>query len=130
LVSIAADLVEQGLKDGYRVGIISNGCLMHSDQPFRIPPSRSADQLGRLMSALAAVTPFVTTPFERLLLREFHKLPPGTLLLILTSTMSQELRESILQLKRHGCRISVIAYCSKPPLPIPGIHIRHVPYEA
>lgn len=103
---------------------------MHSDQPFRIPPGRSADQLGRLLSALAAVTPFVTAPFERLLLREVNKLPPGTLLLILTSVVTQELRETVLQLKRHGRQVSIIAYCTKPPLVIPGIHMRHIPYEA
>lgn len=130
LVGIAASLVEQGLRDGYRVGMISNGCLVHSDQPFRIPPGRSPDQLGRLMSALAAVTPFVTAPFERLLLHEVNKLPPGTLILILTSVMSDELRESILQLKRHGRQLSVIAYSNKPPLPMHGVQIRHIPVEA
>ncbi|HWQ85007.1 MAG TPA: DUF58 domain-containing protein [Anaerolineales bacterium] len=130
LVSASAGLVEKALQDGYRVGMISNGCLMHSDQPFRISPGRSPDQLGIMMSALAAVTPFVTAPFERLLLREVHKLPPGTLLLILTSIVSMELRETLLQLKRHSRPVSVLAYCAKPPLPIPGIRMHHIPYEA
>lgn len=129
LISAAACLVDKALQDGYRVGMISNGCLMHSDQPFRIPPGRSPDQLGRMMSALAAVTPFVTAPFERLLMRETNKLPPGTLLLILTSVVTLEFRETMLQLKRHGRQVSVLAYCSKPPLPIPGIRLRHIPYE-
>ncbi len=130
LVSAAAGLVEQALQTGYRVGMISNGCLMNSDQPFRIPPGRSTDQLGRLMSALAGVTPFVTAPFERLILREANKLPPGTLMLILTSVISQELREALVQLKRHGRHVSVIAYSTKAPLPIPGIRMHHIPYEA
>ena len=129
LVSAAARLVEQALQDGYRVGMVSNGCLMHSDQPFRIPPGRSPDQLGRLLSTLAAVTPFVTAPFERLLLREVSKLPPGTLLLILTSVLTPELSENLLRLKRHGRQISVLVFSRKPPLPIPGIRMRYIPYE-
>ena len=38
LVKVAATLVYQGIQDGYSVGLLSNGCLAHSDQPFHIPP--------------------------------------------------------------------------------------------
>ncbi len=37
LLSVAATLVNRGVQDGYRVGMISNGCLSNSDQPFRNP---------------------------------------------------------------------------------------------
>ena len=31
----------QAVEDGYSVGLFSNSCLAHADQPFRIPPGRS-----------------------------------------------------------------------------------------
>src|SRR4030065_2691389 len=48
LIKVATTLVNQGIQDGYKVGLIANGCLAHADQPFRIPPGRSPQQLSRL----------------------------------------------------------------------------------
>ena len=68
LVRVTASIVQQGLQDGYRVGLVSNGCLAHADQPFRVPPGRSPDQLAHLLSTLAGVTPLVTGSFDRFLI--------------------------------------------------------------
>jgi len=70
LLSLAGTLLSHGIERGYRVGLISNGCLSNSDQTFRVPPGRSPNQLGRLLQALAAATPVVVASFERFLLRE------------------------------------------------------------
>ncbi|MGE5221483.1 MAG: DUF58 domain-containing protein, partial [Omnitrophica WOR_2 bacterium] len=44
VIGLAAALASQSLQEGYQVGLISNGCLANSDQPFRIPPGRSPRQ--------------------------------------------------------------------------------------
>jgi uncharacterized protein (DUF58 family) len=128
LVRASAALVEQGLKDGYRVGLVSNGCLGHSDQPFRVPPGRSPAQLAQLLTALAGVTPFVTGSFERFLMAEAPRLPLGATLLIVTGLMSQGLAETILRLRQHGRQIALLCFSPVKPPAIPGVKIYHRPF--
>jgi uncharacterized protein (DUF58 family) len=108
--------------------LIANGCLAHADQPFRIPPGRSPQQLAHLLEALAGVTPVVTAPFERFLLREAPKVPFGATLVILTAVTTPELAQAILQLKRHERRITLISLALDPPPSIPGIQCLHRPF--
>jgi len=125
LIKMAATLVNQGVEEGYKVGLIANGCLAHADQPFRIPPGRSPQQLASLLEALAGVTPVVTAPFERLLLREAPKVPFGATLVILTAVITPELAQALLQLKRHERRITLISLAPDPPPLLPGIRCLH-----
>ena len=129
LVEVAATLVNQGVKEGYKVGLIANGCLAHADQPFRIPPGRSPQQLARLLEALAGVTPVVTAPFERFLLREAPRVPFGATLVILTAVNTPDLPAVILQLKRHERRISLYSLAQEPPPAIPGVQVIHRPFK-
>lgn len=129
LVQVAATLVNEGIQDGYKVGLVANGCLAHADQPFRIPPGRSPQQLSRLLEALAGVTPVVTAPFERFLLREAPRLPYGSTLLILTAITSPELAEVIMQLKRHERRITLLTLGQEVPMLIPGVQVLHRPFQ-
>jgi len=129
LLQVAATKVTQGVQDGYRVGLISNGCLAKSDQPFRVPPGRSPKQLAYLLQALAGVTPVVIAPFERYLLREVPSVPYGATLVILTAVYSQELAETLLRLKKHERQMTLISLAEKPPEMIPGIRSIHVPFK-
>jgi len=130
LLGIAAGLVSQGIHSGYRVGMISNGCLANSDQPFRIPAGRSPQQLGRLLEALAGVSPVVVAPFERFLLREAPRVPYGATLLILTAIYSDDLAETLLRLKKHERRMTLISLAEQPPAAIPGVPNVHLPFHS
>ena len=129
MVSVAATLIANAIEDGFRVGLISNGTLAHADQPFRVPPGRSPQQLSQLLAALAGVTPFVSTPFERLLLRETPRLPFGARLFIVTGVVTDELAEMLLRLKRHGRPITVLSFALTAPPAIPGIRSVHLPFK-
>ena len=128
VVRVSASLVEKGLQDGYRVGLVSNGCLGHSDQPFRVPPGRSPAQLAQLLTALAGVTPFATGAFDRFLMAEASHLPYGATLVVVTGIMSQALAETLLRLQQHGRRIVLLCSAVEPPPPIPGVRIYHRPF--
>jgi uncharacterized protein (DUF58 family) len=128
LIKMAATLVNQGVDEGYKVGLIANGCLAHADQPFRIPPGRSPQQLASLLGALAGVTSVVTAPFERFLLKEAPKVPFGATLVILTAIITPELALALMQLKRHERRITLISLAADPPPLLPGIRCLHRPY--
>lgn len=128
LISVSATLATKAIEQGYRVGLISNGCLAYADQPFRIPPGRSPGQLARLLEALAAVTPVVTAPFERFLIKEVPRLPYGATLLIVTGVTSPDLTETLARLRHHGRRISLLSFARQPPEPVQGIRIVHQPF--
>jgi uncharacterized protein (DUF58 family) len=129
LVRVAATLVERALKDGYRVGMVSNSSLAHADQPFRVPPGRSRNQLVNLFTALASVTPFVTGTFDRFLIAEVPRLPYGATLVVVTAILNDELVDTLLQLKHHGRRIVLLSFARQSPPPMQGIQVHHVPYH-
>ena len=129
IIRVAATLLYKGIEDGYRVGLIANGCLAHADQPFRIPPGRSPKQLASLLEALAGVTPVVTSPFERFLIREVPRIPYGATLLIVTGVTTPELAETLVRLRHHGRQITLLSYASNPPPFIHGIRTIHQPFE-
>lgn len=128
-LSMAASLLLEGIQSGYRVGLVSNGCLSNSDQPFRILPGRSPDQLAHLLEALAGVTPVVVAPFDRFLLREAARLPYGATLVVLTAIINQDLPETLVQLRKHERRINLISLAKEAPPQIPGVRTLHLPFR-
>ncbi len=128
LIKVAATLSYHAVLDGYSVGLLSNGCLAHSDQPFHIPPSRSTDHLANLLTALASVTPFTTAPFENYLVQSIPRVPYGASLLIVTAIVTPALQASLLHLKRYRANTTLLSVAAQPPAPIPGIRIIHLAY--
>jgi uncharacterized protein (DUF58 family) len=127
LLSVAATLAKKGLETEYRVGVISNGCLANSDQPFRIPPGRSPQQMAHLLQALAGVTPVVMGSFDRFLVRELPRVPYGATLVVITAVIYPALRETLLRIKKHERRIILISIADEPPGIIEGIIVSHFP---
>jgi uncharacterized protein (DUF58 family) len=123
LIKVAATLTYQATLDGYSVGLLSNGCLAHSDQPFHIPPSRSSDHLATLLTALASVTPFTTAPFERYLVQSIPHMPYGASVLIITAVLTPDLQASLLHLKRYRQHITLITLSAEEPESLPGIRM-------
>jgi uncharacterized protein (DUF58 family) len=128
VIKVAATLVSKGIEDGYRVGLIANGCLAHADQPFRIPPGRSPRQLTSLLEALAGVTPVVTSQFESFLIKQVPRVSYGATLLIVTGVTNPELFEALIQLKHHGRHITLLSFAEQPPEKIPGVRTFHLPF--
>ena len=129
LVKVAATLAYNGVQDGYAVGLVSNGCLAHSDRPFNIPPGRSPSQLAMVLAALAGVTPFTTSPFERYLLHSMPKVPYGATLVVITSVVTQELCEILLLLRRYRTHTTLLSLEATPPPDLPDIRTIHLPFQ-
>jgi uncharacterized protein (DUF58 family) len=129
LLSLAGTLLSHGIERGFRVGLISNGCLSNSDQAFRIPPGRSPMQLGRLLQALAGATPVVVASFERFLLREIPRVPYGATILVVTAVVTPELVETLARLKKHERQLTLLSLADEPPPNIPGVRAIHLPFN-
>ena len=128
LVSLSASLVQGALHDGYSVGLYANGCLAHADQPFRLQPGRSLDHLAALLGALAGVTSFITVAYERFLLEASPRIPYGSLLVLVTAVVKDELLDAVLLLRRAGRRLMLVALSADPPPFVPGVLTYHLPH--
>jgi uncharacterized protein (DUF58 family) len=125
-ISIAASLAEWAVEHKYAVGLIANGALAQSDQPFRILPGRSPAQLPRLLEALAGVSPFVTSTMENLLLRESPRLPWGATFVVVSAVVTPELLVALRRLYEAGRRVVLVSLADEPPGDVPGISIYHL----
>ncbi len=129
LVSVSATLADRYIQDGFQVGLISNGCLAHADRPLNIPAGRSPKQLGALLEALAGITPIVMVPFEQFLIREMPRVHYGASLLIISAVTHPVLMETLVRLKRHNRKITLLSLAEEPPMKIPGIEMLHRPFQ-
>ncbi|MBI9045983.1 MAG: DUF58 domain-containing protein [Anaerolineaceae bacterium] len=129
LVKISATLSYQNVKNGYSIGLISNGSLKHSDQPFKVNPSKSPQQLSILLTSLAKITPYIRAPFEKYLTSALPKLPFGASLTLVTALVSEELCETLLRFKRYRSNTTLISLDQASPPSIPGINTIHLPYQ-
>jgi uncharacterized protein (DUF58 family) len=131
VVSIAASISYYALMQRWPTGLLANGALPHSDQSLKILPGRSPAQLTTILELLAAVTPFATARFHRLLAEESPHLPWGATLVIISSSLSEELAATLLDLKATGRRIVLITLDQRPlPDLLEGVIIYRVPEGA
>jgi uncharacterized protein (DUF58 family) len=128
-IEVAASLASWGLHEGHSVGMTANGTLAHADQPFRIPPSRRSDQLPRLLEALAAVSYFVSSNYDRFLIDESPRLPWGATLVLLTPSVSDAIAGAVLRLRDSGRRLVLISLGKNPPPFIKGVLTYHLPIQ-
>lgn len=129
LLKVAATTVYNAMEQGYSVGLLSNGSVAHSDQPFRVSPGKSKDQLGTLLQTLAGATNFVTAPFENYLLHSLGSIPIGSALVIITALNSPMLYETLIRMKRYRMHTTLISLDPTPPADLPGIRTVHMPFE-
>jgi uncharacterized protein (DUF58 family) len=128
-MEVAASLAKWGLDEGHSVGVAANGTLAHADQPFRIPPSQSREQLGQILEALAAVSYFVSSPFDRFLIEESPRLAWGATLVAITPFMNDAIAASIMRLRDSGRRMALIVLGKDEPRYLPGVITYHLPIQ-
>jgi uncharacterized protein (DUF58 family) len=103
--------------------------MLGADQPIRVPPGRGPDQLSFVLEALAGVTSFTTTSFERFLLRESSRMAWGATLVVVTAVVTNEVLASLDRLRDAGRRVVLVALTAEAPEPPPGLLIYHAPNE-
>lgn len=126
-ISVAASVASNVIASRYQVGLLANGCWPQSDQPLKVLPSRSPNQLTRVLEALAAVSSVPTIAIEALLTKESAHLPWGATLVVITAVLSEELLAVMARLKTSGRRLLLICLTDDPlPFPMPGILLQRV----
>jgi uncharacterized protein (DUF58 family) len=128
MIKIAASTIYEADQEGYAVGLISNGCLAHADQPFQFQPGRSPQQLALLLQALAGLTSYVVGPFEAYLLKSVPRLPIGSSLVLISALVSPALMEALITLRRYRPHTTLVSLSPTPPPALPGIRMIHLPF--
>ncbi len=129
VISVAASLAAKCVEDRVSVGLISNGMLPGSDQPLRLLPGRSPNQLVRILESLAGITAFASLPIEEMVLRESPKLPWGATLVVVTAIAHDDLLAALLELDDAGREVVLFTLAEEPPRRrLPGILVYHLPH--
>ena len=127
-VSVAASITSYCAEQKWGIGVYANGSVPRSDQPIRVPPGRSPDQLMRILEALAAVTEFATGSIEILMHRESTRIPWAATLVLVTGIVTEEMLVGLLRLKEAGRRVTLISLAEEaPPQQLEGILAYHIP---
>jgi uncharacterized protein (DUF58 family) len=126
-IVVAASLAAYAVENRYSVGLVSNGAVPRSDQPIRVMPGRSPDQLTRILELLAAITGYVTMPMGRFLLRASPALPWGATLVVVTPVVTEELLAAILQLHLAGRHMVLVSLAQDAPPDLYGVVTHHLP---
>jgi uncharacterized protein (DUF58 family) len=117
-ITVAASICAYAAERRYVIGLVANGSVPRSDQPIKVAPGRSPQQLSRVLEALAVVTPVATQSISQLLTRESPRLPWGATLLVVTANVSDELNNTLLRLHDAGRRLVLVSLAEKPPEPL------------
>jgi uncharacterized protein (DUF58 family) len=128
---VAASLAAIFSEQRAPVGLLANGVLPGSDQPIRLMPGRSHEQLLRILELLAAVQPLASGPAEKTLLAEAPRMPWGTTLVVVSAVVGDDLLAALLELDSAGRQIVLITLAEKPPDPLgleTNIQAFHLPH--
>jgi len=131
-ITVAASICAYAAERRYVLGLVANGSVPRSDQPIKVAPGRSPQQLSRVLEALAVVTPVATQSISQLLTRESPRLPWGATLVVVTAHVGDELNRTLLRLHDAGRRLVLVSLAADPPDPLISeqILIYHLPDAA
>ena len=126
-VSVAASIANFGVQQKWAVGVYANGSVPNSDQPIRILPGRSPEQLNHLLEGLAVVTEFATGSVEKMMLRESPSLPWAATVVLVTAVVTDEIMVTLLRLKEAGRRVVLISLAEEAPPVLGDLLTYHIP---
>jgi len=118
VITVAASISAYAAERRYVLGLVANGSVPRSDQPIKVAPGRSPQQLSRVLEALAVVTPVATQSISELLTRESPRLPWGATLVVVTANVNDELNSTLLRLHDAGRRLVLVSLAEAPPEPL------------
>jgi len=127
IVSVAASVAAWAAGARYAVGLLANGAFPDADRPIRLPPSRSRDQITKILESLAVIQPLTMGDLAGAIQREGGKLPTGSTLVVIASLMPPSLAGVIARLRDEGHHVFVVATSSRVRESVPpGIPMREV----
>lgn len=126
-VSAAASIATWAAGNRFAVGLLANGAYPNADRPIRLAPSRSRDQITRVLEALAVVQPLTMGDLALQIRREAGRMSVGSTIVVIASLVPARLAGEILRLRVEGHHVAVIATSERvDPASLPGIPFQTV----
>ncbi len=124
-ITATASLARYALQEGYAVGVFSNAPLLQSDQPLRVRPGSSSQQLTTILEGLAKLNAFMIEPLESTVEREGRRLPWGATVVVVTGVMSAGLAVALTRLRQAGRPTVLIVFGDAAAGPLPDGAVVH-----
>jgi len=94
---------------------------------IRVPASSNETQRQRIMEVLARVQPYFGTSIEEVLQTERSHLPSGATVVVVTTTISDRLIDTLARVRQGGHAVSVLFVGDSPlPIKIAGVTVYHI----
>jgi uncharacterized protein (DUF58 family) len=140
-VCAAASVADWALNEGYAVGLSTNSFLYtpelgsaqeatHASRQaemsqsstlarfkrrrVQIPAANGGEQHKRIMEALARVQSFFSSSMEEMIQSESTHLPAGATVVVITSTISDPLLDSLKRLRQGGHAVAILLVSNQP----------------
>ncbi|HTI13997.1 MAG TPA: DUF58 domain-containing protein [Dictyobacter sp.] len=147
-ICAAASITNWAMDMGYAVGLYSNTSMFIPDEDFdpsthealektlaeqmrrrsiRLPATSNAEQRKRIMETLARIQSYFGTTLEEVLQSERHHLGTGSTVVVITTSLGEQLIEQLASLHRGGHAVSIL-FVGDTPLPtrVANIPIHHI----
>lgn len=153
-ICAAASVADWALDNGYAVGLYANTIMFMPDEDefvghagsasaemdletllaaqirrrrIRVPPARSEEQRKRIMEVLARIQSFFGSSIEQVMQVELAHLPAGATVVVITSTMSEQMIDKLVRIRQGGHAVAVLFVGDTPvPQKLAGISIYHL----
>ena len=116
-VMVAASLANAGLDARHPVGLFTNNSVRDASRRVRLPASRHASQMVRILETLAQMTHFTLMPLDQLLRLEAPNLPFGASLIAVSAVANDALLTALLDLRAAGHPVALIVIAEPGRLP-------------
>jgi uncharacterized protein (DUF58 family) len=118
-IVVAASLAIAGLEARRSVGLMANSNILESKDWIRLAASRHPQQATRILEALAQLnsTPLLT--FDQMLRLERPRLPYGASIFAITSLLSENVLNVLLDLRGKGHPLALLLVGRQPDWPVP-----------
>lgn len=114
----------------YSVGLLANGAFPNADRPIRLAPSRSPEQVTRVLEALAVVQPLSMGDLASTIEREHGRLPAGSTIVVVASLVPAELAAAMVRLRAEGHQVFLVGTASQVAEDLPaGVPFHDVSHE-
>lgn len=108
-ITAAASLARWAWENGHAVGLFVNSVAQSTAQRIRIRPRSHPDQLIAILEALARVITYGRWPVEQVIQAEAAHLPGGTTIVVVTATINNALRRTLLDLRSREFAVVVVS---------------------
>lgn len=127
IVSVSASLAVWAAGARYAVGLLANGAFPDADRPIRLAPSRSREQLTRVLEALAVVQPLTMGDLAGSIQRESGRMPAGSTIVVVAALIPEALGAVLSRLQDEGNRVFVAAVTDRAARAVPaGIAVQRI----